>query len=143
MAGLERRKIWKKVTVRVHDEVSSLTPIKNISKEGKSQNKEVDFASPNLSSIELNVGGSCISKISSITASPSFKNTSPALKRFRLSSSLLEEYEGSKDEKVQAMNIIKAIEELEEKKKLLLDAAKKNCHVGEILKSTKRKFADY
>ena len=118
MDSLERRKIWTKVTVRVYDEVSRLTPIKNISKEGKSQNKEVDFASPNLSSIELNVGGSCISKISSITASPSFKNTSPVLKHLRLSSSLLEEYEGSKDEKVQAMNIIEAIEELEEEKNL-------------------------
>ena len=60
MAGLETRKIWTKVTVRVHDEVSNLTPIKKKSKEGNSQNKEVDFASPNMSSIELNVGGSCI-----------------------------------------------------------------------------------
>ena len=58
MAGLERRKIWTKVTVRVHDEVSILTPINNTSQEGKSQNKEVDFVSPNQSSFEINVGGS-------------------------------------------------------------------------------------
>ena len=63
---------------------------------------------------------------------------------------MLEEYEGSEDEKVQAMNIMKAIEELEEKerqiresRKLLLGEAKKNRHVGEMLKSTKRKLAAY
>ena len=48
------------------------------------------------------------------------------------------------------MRRIKAIEELEEKKKqiqesqnLLLDAAKKNYHVGEILKSTKKNLSEY
>ena len=33
--------------------------------------------------------------------------------------------------------------QIQESRKLLLDAAKKNPHVGEILKSTKRKLADY
>ena len=33
--------------------------------------------------------------------------------------------------------------QIQESQKLLLDAAKKNPHVGEILKSTKRKLADY
>ena len=108
MVDSERRKIMANVTVRVNDEVSS------------------------------------------ITASPSFKNKSTSLKSFRLSSSLLEEFEGSEDAEVEARNIIKAFEALEEKekqiqesRKLLLDAAKKNPHVGEILKSTKRKLADY
>ena len=82
VANSERRKIWTKVTVRVNDEVSTLTPTKNIPKEGQSQNKDVEFASPNLSSIELNYGRSCTSTMSSITVSPSIKNTSPALKSF-------------------------------------------------------------
>ena len=36
VANSERRKIWTKVTVRVNDEVSTLTPMKNISREGQS-----------------------------------------------------------------------------------------------------------
>ena len=114
MANSERRKIWTKVTVRVNNEVSTLTPTKNISKEGQSQYKDVEFASPNISSIELNYGRSCTSTMSSITASPSIKNTLPALKSFSHNFSLLEEFDESKDEKEQAMNIIKVIEKLEE-----------------------------
>ena len=34
VANSERRKIWTKVTVRVNDEVSTLTPNKNIPKQG-------------------------------------------------------------------------------------------------------------
>ena len=60
VANSERRKIWTKVTVRVNDEVSTLTPMKNTSREGQSQNKDVEFASPNLLSIELNDGRSCM-----------------------------------------------------------------------------------
>lgn len=87
--------------------------------------------------------------MSSITESTSLKNTSPGLKRFMLSNSLLEEFEERKDEKVQVMNITKVIEKLEEKKKiqenqkLLLDTAKDNSHVREILKSTEKKLVDY
>ena len=41
-------KIWTKVTVRVHHEVSGLTPNNDVPKEGQSQNKDAEFASPNL-----------------------------------------------------------------------------------------------
>ena len=157
MANSERRKIWTKVTVRVNDEVSTFTPTKNIPKEGQSQNKDVEFASPNISSIELNYGRSCMSTMSSITASPSIKNTSPALKSCSRNFSLLEDFDTSKDEKQQAMNLINAIEKSEkekketqerhkrllERQKHLLDEANKNPLVGELLKSTKRKLADY
>ena len=157
VANSERRKIWTKVTVRVNNEVSTLTPTKNISKEGQSQYKDVEFASPNISSIELNYGRSCTSTMSSITASPSIKNISPALKRCSCNFSLLEDFDKSKDEKQQAMNLINAIEKLEkekketqerhkrllERQKHLLDEANRNPLVGELLKSTKRKLADY
>ena len=143
-------KIWTKVTVRVHDEVSMLTPHNNVRKEGQSQNKDAEFASPNLAFIEVNSCRSGLSTMSSITASPSLKNISPGLISFRHNVSLLEEFDKSKDEKEEAMNIIKALEELEEKKKeiqesqkRLLDAANNNPHVGELLTSTKRKLADY
>ena len=70
---------------------------------------------------------------------------------------MLQEFDKSNDEKEQAMDIIKAIEQLEEEKKAiqerqkcllesekrLLDAANNNPHVGEILTSTKRKLSDY
>ena len=36
VANSERRKKWTKVTVRVNDEVSTLTPMKNTSREGQS-----------------------------------------------------------------------------------------------------------
>ena len=45
------------------------------------------------------------------------KNTSPDIKSFRRNFSLSQEFYESKDEKEQAMNIIKAIEKLEEEKK--------------------------
>ena len=110
-------KIWTKVTVRVHDEVSRLTPHNNVRKEGQSQNKDAEFASPNLAFIEVNSCRSGLSTMSSITASPSLKNTSPGVNSFRHNVSFLEEFDKSKDEKEQAMNIIKAFKELEEKKK--------------------------
>ena len=99
VANSERRKIWTKVTVRVNDEVSTLTPMKNTSREGQSQNKDVEFASPNLSSIELNYGRSCMSTMSSITASPSMKNTSPDIKSFRRNFSLSREFTKAKMKK--------------------------------------------
>ena len=85
------------------------------------------------------------------------KNISPDIRSFRRNLSLLQEFDKSNDEKEQAMNIIKAIEQLEEEKKAiqerqkcllesekrLLDAANNNPHVGEILTSTKRKLSDY
>ena len=61
-------KIWTKVTVRVHDEVSRLIPNNDISKEGQSQNKDAEFASPNLVFIEVNYGRSDMSTMSFITA---------------------------------------------------------------------------
>ena len=119
--------------------------------------KDVVFASPNLSFIELNYGRSCMSTMSSITASPSIKNTPPALKSCSRKLSLHEDFATSKDEKQQAMNLINAIEKLEkekketqerhkrllERQKHLLDEANRNPLVGELLKSTKRKLADY
>ena len=118
-------KIWTKVTVRVHDEVSRLTPHNNVRKEGQSQNKDAEFASPNLAFIEVNSCRSGLSTMSSITASPSLKNISPGLISFRYNVSLLEEFDKSKDEKEQAINIIKAFEELEEKKKEIQESQKR------------------
>ena len=103
----------------------------------------MEFVSPNRSFFEINVGGSWFSTISSITASLSFRNTSPALKSSSLTSSFLGDFQGSNAEESEARNIVKAIEENEERRKLLLAAAKKNSHAGEMFRSTKRKLADY
>ena len=70
---------------------------------------------------------------------------------------MLQEFDKSKDEKEQAMNMIKVIENLEEEKKEIqerhkrlletqkrvLDTANKNPLVGELLRSSKRKLVDY
>ena len=70
VADQERKKVWTNILVRINDEAYILTPIKNTLQEEKSQNKEVEFVSPNQSSVGMTVGGSCYSTISSITSSP-------------------------------------------------------------------------
>ena len=76
-------------------------------------------------SFEINVGGSRLSEISSITASPS-------LKRISLASTFPKDFEQTNDTQEEERNIIKAMEEIEERqkeiensRKLLLDVAKK------------------
>ena len=59
---------------------------------------------------KINVGGSCLSTVSSITASPS-------LKRISFTSSFPEDLEGTNDIKEEAMKIIEAMEEVEERQK--------------------------
>ena len=87
---------------------------------------------------EINVQRSSVSTMSSIT-------TSPSLQCISLASSFARDFEPTQDTTQEAKNIIIAMEEvdkrqkqIEESQKRLLDAAKKNPLVGEMLKSNKR-----
>ena len=75
------------------------------------------FNKDNPSLFEINVEGSCLSTISSLTVSPS-------LKCIRLASSFLEGFEGTDDKNEETMNMMKAMQEIEQRQKEIKERQK-------------------